>query len=98
MRLEKLNKLLENFNNIENNSLLKFISRENVHMGVSDSSYSDGVQGEEDNYYKIFKIDGESEFLRVEYYTDSYGDNEAVRGVSFVSPVEKVINSFEPVK
>lgn len=100
MELKKINQLLSNIDYIDSrNEDLIFIERQDVHLGVTGNSYaSEGVRGEEDSYYKIFKINSEENlFLRIEYFTDSYGDNESIRGVSFVKPTESKITVYESI-
>jgi hypothetical protein len=96
MELEKLNKVLANLQ-YPDRSILQFVERKDIHMGVSENSYgSEGVQGEEDSYYNIYKILSEDNlFLKIEIYTDSYGNGEAVRGAQIVKGVKKTVTIFE---
>jgi hypothetical protein len=97
--LEKLNRILTNLH-YPSEDVLEYVQKDEIHMGVSGSSYGDdGVQGESDNYAKIYKIVGEDDlYLKVEFETDSYGSNDGVVGVQFVRPIKKTIIGFEPVK
>jgi hypothetical protein len=95
MELNKLNEILGNFS-FKHNSKLKFIEKQKLHMGVSDSSYGgDGVQGEYDSYADIYKILSEEDlYLKVEYITDSYGDSARVESIQFVVPKVKTIQKY----
>ena len=92
MELKRLNEIL---GDLQNNSNLKFIVRQNIRLGVSGSSYNERVEGEEDTYYKIYEISGEDLFLRVQFFTDSYGSNPIIRGVNFVKKQTKTIDTYE---
>lgn len=95
MELEKLNKILSNLQS-PNSKELEFVEKVLGHQGVSSNSYGEGVEGEEDVYYNIYKIkEEENLFLKVEFYTDSYGSNDAPRGVQFVRGVKKQITVYE---
>lgn len=48
--IDWINDILSNIVSPEYNKNLKFIQREDIHMGVSGSSCTNGVQGEEDRY------------------------------------------------
>lgn len=55
----------------------------------------DGLQGEENTFAKIYRvIDEENLYLKVVYFTDSYGEGEFLRSVQFVSAREKSINVY----
>ena len=90
MELSKINQLLFDIDYIgDNNPELLFIEKQEI-----GSEYED-----QERYYKIFKIKSENDlFLRIEYYTDSYGEGELIKGVSFVKPTETKVTAYEPVK
>ena len=92
MELEKLNKIL---GKLKNNPNLQFVARQNIHLGVSESSYQEGVQGEEDRYYEIYKILEEDLFVRIEFFTDSYGESPSITGINFVKKQTKTIETYE---
>jgi hypothetical protein len=96
--LKQINELLGDLRNLGNNKKLKFVQRTDINTPIADSSYVDGIQGEEDLYAEIFKVvDKENVFLRVEYYTDSYGENETIGSISFVEAKEKLVQQFEKI-
>lgn len=83
MNIEKINKILEN---LPFNPDLTYYSQE-----------EDGK--DEEIFYKIYSIKGEEDiFLKIKYMNDSYGENDMIRGLQFVKPIEKIITSFEPLK
>lgn len=89
MELKELNKILVNLQ-YPNNKSLRFVEKQTVKE--IDNRY-DGEQGEEGLYYNIYEVVGQKDvFLKIEMYTDSYGGNDAVRGVQFVAPkpVQKI--------
>lgn len=97
MDLKKLNNILEDLEYL-NEDELKFIRREDIHLGVSGNSYggSDGVQGEEDSWYMIYKIKSEPDlYLKIKYFSDSYGYGSFIRGIQFVSEITKKVKTFE---
>jgi len=57
-----------------------------------------GSQGDEEIFFNIYKVKEEDLYIKVEHYTDSYGNGDMVRGVQFVSPIEKTVQVFEPLK
>lgn len=95
--IETINEILSNIVSPEFNKNLKLIQREDIHLGVSGSSYnSGGVQGESDQYAKIFSINNmDGIFLRVEYETDSYGDNDKATSMKLVKAKEKTVLVYE---
>lgn len=97
LNIDLLNKILSNLECPDNNKELEFAKRIEIDMAVTKSSYGgEGVQGAEDIYAKVYKIKSEDNlFLKIEYFTDSYGDNESVRSVKFVIPSTKTIQVFE---
>lgn len=105
MDYKKLNSWLKDLENLPS-SELKYVETIQGHQGVSgyetsDSYYSsgEGVQGESDINFKVYKVLSEDNlFLKVETYTDSYGSGEYIRGVEFVEGTKKEVTSFEPVK
>lgn len=100
MDYKQINEILSNISNPNSNNSLIFVEKQNKHMGVSDNSYySDGVQGESDQYVKIFKLKSDNEiYVAFEYETDSYGDNERVTSIQFVKPANKTVINYEPIK
>lgn len=93
MDYKKLNNLLKNLQNVDS-KLLKFVERQTEYE-ITDE---DGEQGAEGVYYNIYEIIGEKDlYLKVEFYTDSYGYNDAPRGVQFVKPVEKKITAYTEI-
>lgn len=102
MEYKKINELLKNLSNAGNNPNLTFIKREDINLGVSGNSYGndgEGVQGEEDNYYLIYKINDEDNlFLKIEMFTDSYGHNDSPRGAEIVEGKDINTTVFEEVK
>lgn len=93
MELKQINKLLSNLTNPDR-TLCAFIEKRTV-KEIEDE---DGEQGEEGNFFMYYKILSEENlYMEVEYYTDSYGDNESVRKVQFVKSSPKTVIVFENI-
>ena len=99
LELEKVNLILSDLKDGKK-EYLDFVEKQKGYMGVSGNSYSDdGVQGEYDQYFNIYKIKSETDlFLKVEYNTDSYGSNDSIVGVQFVKPKEVKVTDYESIK
>jgi hypothetical protein len=56
---------------------------------------------EENDYkgrYSVFKINGSDIYLKVNYYDNSYSDNDdKIIGVEIVEPKKVIITGFEPI-
>lgn len=88
------NKIISNLN-YPDSTVLKFIEQKEISTPIN-SNYGDGLQGEKNTFYKIYQIIEYPEYyLKVTYFTDSYGDNEYIKGAELVQPVEKLIKVFE---
>ena len=60
--------------------------------------WSEKTQGENSKKVEIYEVDKQAKiFLRIEKTTDSYGDNESLVGVSFVTPKEVKVTAFQPI-
>lgn len=90
---ESLNKILINLGSPHSNSLLKFIKKVDEDTPIRPDE--DGRMGEENTFYQIFQVVGTEFYLRINYYTDSYGNGDYVRGVQIVQPKEKLVTVFE---
>lgn len=100
MELENVNKILEDLNH-PSKELLEFVSKDRGHSGVSVNTYPgrDGVEGENDQYYMIYKVKSVDDlYLKIEFRTDSYGENDSIVGCQFVVPKEQKITVFESIK
>lgn len=60
------------------------------------SGHEDGWQGESNTLTEVYHIAGEL-YVKVTLKTDSYGDNEAISGISLVSPIVKQVQDFVEV-
>lgn len=93
MDYKKLNKILKNLQNPIRD--LEFIQTGEIRNGIPDGM--EGMQGEENSFYKIYRVKGEDLIISVEYYTDSYGDGEYIRGIQFVKEAEKTVKAYNPL-
>ncbi len=94
MELKKVNEILGNLLNI-NPKLLIFVEREDIYNGLSENSYGEGTEGEYNSWCNIYRIKGEDLFLKVIYYTDSYGEERGISGIQFVQEVKKTVKTFK---
>lgn len=94
LELSELNQILKNLQSPN----LEFVEKQDISTKIRDNSYNDGLMGEEDSWYKIYKLKSDpNTFLRVEYYSDSYGSGEFIRGAQFVQPANKTMVVYEPI-
>lgn len=85
--LKKLNKWLGDLGALRSNNTP-------VQKNVVREIDSEGEQGASGESYEIYKLT-EEVYVELAINTDSYGYNEFVAGLKFVTPVEKVVTKFE---
>ena len=91
MDYSKINKMLGDFNNLRHTS--KCIHK-NVVKKINDDGY--GEQGESNEIYEVYDIGlPDGLFIKLQIGSDSYGYNEFVAGVQFVSGKEKKVTVYE---
>jgi hypothetical protein len=77
-----------------NPKVLKQVERINISTPISDDG--EGEQGEHNVFAKIYQsVEDPTVYIKVTYFTDSYGCGSFVRNVQFVQPTEKTVISFE---
>jgi hypothetical protein len=88
--LKQLNEILRDLPNLRRSTPegVEIVKRINSNGG-------DGEQGEEGVSYEVYKLPIDNLYVKLKITTDSYGDNEAVSGIEFVSPVEKTVTTYE---
>lgn len=91
MDYKKLNAMLKDLNALRNSS--KMVEK----TVVKDLSGRE-EQGKSNEIYEIYPTDEKDIFIRLTINSDSYGCNEFVNGVEFVSPVQKQVTNYESVK
>lgn len=97
IKLSLVNEILADLEDIRNsygNKKMKKITEEIIYE--INNSYGDGEQGAEGQKYEIYQYKGL--FIKLDIRTDSYGENESVRGIQFVTPTEKTVLVYEPIK
>lgn len=92
MNYKKLNELFTNLRNMP--KVAKFV--EEIYTNKIEG---EGNQGEEGSFYRIYQLneDFDNHHLKITYYTDSYGDGEAIESIKFVTPIEKTINTYKEI-
>ncbi len=79
MDYTQLNELLSDFDKLRRNKA--------VESKLPD--YEEGTDG-----YEVYHIEDDV-YVKLTIYTDSYGDNECVTGIEFVSPRTVQVTNFE---
>ena len=90
MNYKQLNDCLKNLNSLRN-------SGKRIERIIEKELDGEGSQGEEGVSYEVYKLPIENVFIKLKITTDSYGNNEHVAGIEFVTPKEKTITSYEPI-
>lgn len=88
MDLKKINELLSDLEKIQAEG--KLISSDR-----SDNYYHEKNQGERGLAVEIYDIGEDGLFLKLVKNTDSYGDNESIVGVQFVTAQTKEVVVYE---
>jgi hypothetical protein len=92
MNYKQPNEILANLNNPKEGLTL---------MSTNESAdyYEEKNQGDEGLKVEIFAVDADPEiFLKIVKATDSYGDNEHITSIQFVTKLTKTIDTYEPVQ
>jgi hypothetical protein len=93
MDLQLLNSLLEDLESIDSKKL-RLVDKKDLSTPISKDS--DGSQGDENTFEKVYQsVQNPDLYIKILYYTDSYGYGEFIRGVKIVKPIEKVVTVFE---
>lgn len=94
MDFQFLNSLLKNLE-YPDQKVLKLIETKEVSTPIN-RHYGEGLQGEENVFVKIYQsVQQPTIYIKVMYFTDSYGIGAYVRGIQFVQPIEKTVTVFE---
>lgn len=89
MNYKQLNEILSNLDYPQAGLTL-------VSTNESADYYNEKNQGDEGLKVEIFAVDADPEiFLKVVRATDSYGDNERVTSIQFVTKQSKTIDVYE---
>lgn len=59
--------------------------------------YSEKSQGEEGSRFVVYDVSLPDVYLKVEYRSDSYGDDKGVAGVQFVTAATKTVQEFKAI-
>lgn len=100
MDYKKLNKYLGNLNTIRSSYSRKslegveLIDQETINEIVDE----DGSEGEYGLSFEVYKLPFDNLHVRLKITTDSYGNNEQVTGIEFVTPIQKTVTKFEAIK
>lgn len=95
MELKKLNELLKNLE-YPDAKKLKYVQKDSIRTPISEMG--EGMQGDQNEWAVVYQVLGENDlYLKIYYYSDSYGGGEYISGVEFVKPTEKVVTVFETI-
>ena len=93
MELKQINEILSD---LSENSLGKKFTL--VESSEPRNYWSKKNLGNTSTKSEIYEVDKKNKvFLKVQRATDSYGDNESLVGVSFVTPKEVKVTAFEAI-
>lgn len=84
MTIEQVNDLLENYE-----------KGELIIEHRPDNYDEDKNSGEEGSRIEVRTTKIPGTFVRIEYHSDSYGDNEALHSLKLVKPVTKTVTDYE---
>src|SRR5208283_1660296 len=90
MNYRQLNEALKNLNSLRN-------SGKRVERVIEKEIGEESSQGDEGISYEVYKSPVEGIFIKLKITTDSYGNNDHVAGIEFVTPKEKTVTSYEPI-
>jgi len=102
MDLQKINTILANFENFRNDWARKRLpdilqGTKLVDSKVEKSIDDEANRGDEGISYEIYQLPFDDLYLKFEIRTDSYGDNERVTSMQFVTPKKKEITVYETI-
>ena len=93
LEVKLINSLLSDIESPDQ-KVLKLIQRIEISTPIAEGG--EGSQGDENVYAKIFQsVANPDVYIKVIYYTDSYGYGSYMRGVQFVTPKQKTVTVFE---
>ncbi len=93
MDFQFLNSLLKNLE-YPDSKVLKMLQKEDISTPIPKDG--EGSQGDENVFVRIYQsVQQPNIYIKVTYFTDSYGYGSYIRGVQFVQPKEKVVTVFE---
>ena len=49
------------------------------------------------SWYEVYHIEDDI-YVKIHLYEDSYGNDEAITGLEFVTPTKVTVTNFEPIK
>jgi hypothetical protein len=91
MNLKQINEILENIENPTATPGVELV------QDFSPNGVESLSQGDYNEKLKIYSTPIDGIFLSVITRTDSYGDNDYIHSVKFVTKAEKTIIEFEPL-
>ena len=93
MDFQFLNSLLSNLE-YPDQKVLKMVEHKDILTPIPKDR--EGSQGDENVFVKVYQsVKQPDVYIKIEYFTNSYGYGSYVRGVTFVQPKEKVVTIFE---
>ena len=91
IKLSKINEILSDLGRLS-------VKYKKISSDQSSNYHEEKNMGDYGIKVEIFDIGEPNVFLKVAYHSDSYGGNELVASVQFVTAVEKVVTGYEPIK
>lgn len=93
-QLKQLNDNLGKLDYMDPNKF-EFLEKIDIRKSIQYSGY--GVKGDQNEYSKVYKHIKSGLYIKIIYYTDSYGDGSYISGIAFVQPTLKTITTFEKI-
>lgn len=96
MEYKLINKALnEIFNGYTENLKFSTFMVEEQTRNVINEDY--GMQGDYNEYYRVFKFKEVDLCVKLTYRTDSYGYNDFLSSINFVQPVVKEVITYDEI-
>lgn len=93
MELKQINEVLQD---LSQHTLQKKFKL--VESNEPRNYWSEKNRGDTSTRTEIYEVDKDKKvFFKISRQTDSYGDNESVVGISFVTPKEVKVTAFEAI-
>jgi hypothetical protein len=93
MELKQINEVLSDLSQYTLQKKFKL-----VESNEPRNYWSEKNQGDNSVKTEIYEVDKKAKtFLKISRATDSYGNNESVVGISFVTPKEVKVTAFEAI-
>lgn len=92
MEIKQINEILKNvFNYPSSKGYTKVLDEK------PSTYHEEKYQGTEDTRIEIWDLHQDNLLVKLDYTTDSYGDNERLTNIQFVKPITKSVTDYESI-